>query len=121
MPRNEIESLLPNTVNLPRLGRLSEQWGVSPEALVYRMQELKGASDVSVRRAYQKLRLGDRQESSVADYPGEMPMLLREAMKVAERHGLSITDLANELQWAPERIRQVLGMVDDRPALRIVR
>lgn len=121
MPRTEIEPLLPSTVNLPKLSRISQQWGVSPEALVYRMQELKGASDVSVRRAYQKLRTGIRQEASVLDYPGEMPMLLKDAMKVAEKYGFSIVDLSNELQWAPERVRQVLGNVVERPVLRVVR
>lgn len=121
MPRSEIEPVLPATMNLPRLGQISHTWGVSPEALVFRMQELKGASDVSVRRAYQKLRSGDRPEASVADYPGEVPMLLTEAMKVADKFGFSIADLANELRWAPERVRQVLGLVDERPRLTLVR
>ncbi|WP_104062056.1 ImmA/IrrE family metallo-endopeptidase [Arthrobacter sp. 4R501] len=121
MPRSEIEPVLPATMNLPRLGQISQKWGVSPEALVFRMQELKGASDVSVRRAYQKLRSGNRQEASVADYPGEVPMLLTEAMKVADKFGFSIADLANELRWAPERVRQVLGFVDERPRLTLVR
>jgi Zn-dependent peptidase ImmA (M78 family)/transcriptional regulator with XRE-family HTH domain len=121
MPRSEIEPVLPATMNLPRLGQISQTWGVSPEALVFRMQELKGASDVSVRRAYQKLRSGNRQEASVADYPGEVPMLLTEAMKVAEKIGFSVADLANELRWAPERVRQVLGLVHLRPRLTLVR
>ncbi|YCK79658.1 XRE family transcriptional regulator (plasmid) [Arthrobacter sp. D3-18] len=121
MPRAEIEPVLPATMNLPRLGQISQTWGVSPEALVFRMQELKGASDVSVRRAYQKLRSGNRQEASVADYPGEVPMLLTEAMKVAEKIGFAVADLANELRWAPERVRQVLGLVDERPKLTLVR
>lgn len=121
MPRSEIEPVLPATMNLPRLGQISQKWGVSPEALVFRMQELKGASDVSVRRAYQKLRSGNRQEASVADHPGEVPMLLTEAMTVAEKFGFSIADLANELRWAPERVRQVLGLMDERPKLTLVR
>lgn len=121
MPRAETEPVLPTTLNLPRLGQISQQWGVSPEALVFRMQELKGASDVSVRRAYQKLRSGNRQEASAADYPGEVPMLLTEAMKVADKFGFSITELANELRWARERVRQVLGFVDERPRLTLVR
>lgn len=121
MPRAEIEPILPATMNLPRLSQISQQWGVSPEALVFRMQELKSASDVSVRRAYQKLRTSNRQEASVADYPGEVPMLLKEAMKVAEQFGFTMIDLANELKWAPERVRQVLGLVDDRPKLKLVR
>lgn len=121
MPRIEIEPLLPNTMNLPKISRISQTWGVSSEALVYRMQELKGASDVSVRRAYQKLRTGVRQDSSVHDYPGEVPILLQDAMTVAEKYGYSIAELANDLKWAPERVRQILGIVNERPVLRVVR
>lgn len=121
MPRVEVEPLLPNTMNLPRLSAISQQWGVSPEALVFRMQELKGASDISVRRAYQKLRTGNRQEAPVVDYPGEVPVLLREAMKVAEQSGFTVLDLANELRWSPERVRQILGLIDNRPKLKLVR
>lgn len=55
-PRAEMEKVLPQTINLNRLGEISEQWGVSIESLVRRMQEIRGASDVSIRRAYQKIR-----------------------------------------------------------------
>lgn len=123
-PRSEIEPLLPSTMNLARLGRIGLEWGVSTESLIYRMQEIKGVADVSVRRAYQKIReqnrIGTRQDPTTAESSGEQPALLREAMAVAEQHGFSIVDLANELRWPMHRVREFLGILDSRPRLRLV-
>jgi histidine ammonia-lyase len=57
----------------------------------------------------------------VASYPGELPMLLQEAQRVAENSGFSIVDLARELQWKPVHVRAMLGMLDPRPTLSLVR
>jgi Zn-dependent peptidase ImmA (M78 family) len=123
-PLSEIEPLLPTTMNLARLGRLGLEWGVSTESLVRRMQEVRGVADVSVRRAYQKIReqnrLGIRHDPATADSPGEQPSLLMEAMVVAERNGFSIVDLANELRWPLERVRELAGIRETRPRLRLV-
>lgn len=124
-PRAEIEPLLPSTMNLARLGRLGLEWGVSTESLIHRMQEVKGVADISVRRAYQKIReqnrLRIRQDPTTADTPGEQPSLLREAMAVAAKNGFSIVDLANELRWPIQRVRELLGIREERPRLRLVR
>lgn len=123
-PRAEIEPLLPSTMNLARLGRIGLEWGVSTESLIHRMQEVKGVADVSVRRAYQKIReqnrLGTRQDPTTADSVGEQPSLLREAMAVAEQNGFSIVNLANELRWPVQRVRELLGIQESRPRLRLV-
>ncbi|MBT2520916.1 ImmA/IrrE family metallo-endopeptidase [Arthrobacter sp. ISL-28] len=123
-PRAEIEPLLPSTMNLARLGRVGLEWGVSTESLIRRMQEVKGIADVSVRRAYQKIReqnrLGTRQDPTTADSSGEQPSLLREAMSVAEQNGFSTVDLANELRWPIQRVRELLGIQETRPRLRLV-
>lgn len=123
-PRAEIEPSLPSTMNLARLGRIGLEWGVSTESLIRRMQEIRGVADVSVRRAYQKIReqsaLGIRQDPRTVDSPGEQPSLLREAMRVAEQNGFSIVDLANELRWPMQRVRELLGVVEERPRLRLV-
>lgn len=123
-PRAEIEPLLPSTMNLARLAKIGSEWGVSTESLIRRMQEIKGVTDVSVRRAYQKIReqsaLGLRQDPATADSLGEQPSLLREAAAVAEQHGFSLVDLANELRWPMHRVRELLGIVDKRPHLRLV-
>lgn len=124
-PTLAIEASLPSTMNLARLNKLGNEWGVSTESLIRRMQEIKGASDVSVRRAYQKIReqkaLGIRRDPLTSDSPGEQPSLLREAAVLAEENGFSLVDLANELQWPMHRVRDMLGIVDNRPHLTLVK
>jgi Zn-dependent peptidase ImmA (M78 family) len=46
-PRAEIEPLLPRTMRIAELERLSADWGVSVESLVRRMGELRVVSDLS--------------------------------------------------------------------------
>lgn len=122
-PRAEIEPLLPRTMRLGVLGQLSETWGVSIESLVYRMGEFRIVSETSVRRAYQRLNeLADlRRDEPVTNYRGEVPSLLREALALAEQHGLTRAELATELCWTPRHLRGLLGEDDPRPQLRIVR
>ena len=60
--------------------------GVSIESLIPRMAELRVVSEVSMRRAYQRLNnmAEFRRDEPVATYPGEVPSLLREALALAE-------------------------------------
>lgn len=122
-PRAEIEPALPRTMRLAVLGQLSDTWGVSPESLVYRMGECRVVSDVSVRRAYQRLKgLAElRRDDPVTSFPGEVPSLLREALALAEDHGLTRAELAAELGWTSRHLSEVLGEDDPRPTLRLVR
>lgn len=122
-PAEQIAPHLPRSMDLATLDRLSRIWGVSPQSLVRRMGELRSVSESSVQRAYQRLRVFQSFESAepVASYPGELPMLLQEAQRVAESSGFSIVDLARELRWKPAYVREMLGMPDPRPALSLVR
>lgn len=123
-PRAQIVNALPRTVSLPRLAELSRHWGVSIESLLIRMKETGTVSEVSVRRAYQRLHQlrssGGEPPEPVSAYPGEMPRMLRQAAELAETHGFSTVDLARELRWKPARVREVLGAEDDRPRLSLV-
>jgi Zn-dependent peptidase ImmA (M78 family)/transcriptional regulator with XRE-family HTH domain len=122
-PRTEIEPFLPKTMRLNVLARLSSTWGVSTESLVRRMGECRIVSDISVRRAYQRLNaLSDlRQDGPLLSYPGEVPSLLRDALALAERHGLTRVELASELCWSTRQLAKMLGEDDPRPRLRLVR
>lgn len=122
-PRDEIEPLLPGTMRLAVLEQLSRSWGVSVESLVKRMGELRVVSEVSVRRAYQRLtKMAEfRRDEPLSTYKGEMPALLREALAVAEAHGLTKRELAAELCWTARQVDEVFGEGDPRPELRIVR
>lgn len=122
-PRAEIEPLLPKTVRMAVLDSLSKSWGISIESLIYRMGELRLISDVSLRRAHQRLAnmTQYRREEPLAAYPGEVPSLLQEAINLAARHGYDRIDLARDLCWTSSHLTEVLGEVDNRPSLRLIR
>lgn len=122
-PRAQIEPLLPRTIRMAVLDNLSIAWGVSVESLIRRMGELRVVSEASVRRAHQRLHaMADfRREEPVATYRGEVPSLLKEALTLAEQHGLSRAELALELCWSTSHLSELLGEPDTRPELQIVR
>lgn len=121
-PQAEIAPLLPRTVRMAALDQLSKAWGVSVESLIYRMGELRLISDVSIRRAHQRLAsmAEFRREEPLVAYPGEVPTLLKEALDLAAQHGFDRVDLARELCWTVGHVSEVLGETDTRPTLRVV-
>lgn len=122
-PGAEIQPLLPRTARIAALDALSKTWGVSVESLIYRMGELRVISDISIRRAHQRLAaLAEyRRDDPLTSFPGEMPTLLREALELAGRTGYTPAALAVDLCWPAAHLREVLGEVDARPALHVVR
>ncbi len=121
-PSLEIEPLLPRTMRLAALDKLSRTWGVSVESLVRRMGELRVVSDATVRRAYQRLNSlkEHRRDEPVTSYRGEVPSLLRDAIALAEQVGLSRGALASELCWSTRHLNSVLGTEDPRPVLTVI-
>ncbi|WP_257233745.1 XRE family transcriptional regulator [Rhodococcus qingshengii] len=122
-PQAEITPLLPKTVRIAALDKLSRTWGVSIESFIYRMGELQLVSEASIRRAHQRLAgMSElRREEPLTSYPGELPTLLGEALDLAAHHGFDRADLASELCWTRTHLASVLGENDSRPALRVVR
>ncbi|QKV72172.1 ImmA/IrrE family metallo-endopeptidase [Streptomyces harbinensis] len=124
-PRSSIFPLLPRRMDLARLADLSRAWGVSVKSLVYRCRELGLASDATTSRAYQRLHKLSGEPGFAAQstdgFPGEQPVMLRQAFELAKRdQGLSIEQLSRELAWNPRRVRELLGVSDPRPILRLV-
>ncbi|WP_330259329.1 XRE family transcriptional regulator [Streptomyces murinus] len=124
-PQTSILPLLPRRMDLSHMADLRRTWGVSVHSLVYRCRELGLISDATASRTYQRLRALDGQPGftpeSISGYPGEQPVLLPQAFDLAAREsGLSVRELARELAWTPARVREVLGMPDTRPVLRLV-
>lgn len=124
-PSAEIAEELPPRIRLSALEDVGQRWGVSPKAMVRRCKELGLMSDVSARRAYQRLEQarasGLVRPEPITSYAGETPTLLRSAFELAEQHGLELKTLAAELAWPVRRVRQLLGEIDERPTLRLVR
>lgn len=124
-PRTSILPLLPRRMDLAQLADLSRTWGVSVKSLIYRCRELGLASEATASRAYQRLNALAGQPGfsaePVSGFPGEQPVMLRQAFELAERdQSLTIRELARELAWKPARVRELLGMPDSRPVLRLV-
>ncbi|MEW2498240.1 XRE family transcriptional regulator [Streptomyces nodosus] len=124
-PQASILPLLPHRMDLGHLAGLRRTWGVSVHSLVYRCRELGLISDATASRTYQRLRALDGQPGfapePVSGYPGEQPVLLSQAFDLAvQETGLGVRELAQELAWPLARVRELLGMPDTRPVLRLV-
>lgn len=82
-------------------------------------------SDATASRTYQRLRALDGQPGfapePVDGYPGEQPVLLSQAFDLAvQETGLGVRELAQELAWPLAGLRELLGMREIRPVLRLV-
>ncbi len=123
-PAETITPQLPGRMDLHVLDRLSREWGVSIDSLIYRCRELGTISEPAYRRAFQRLnQLRSRGlflPEPIGGYPGENPKLLHQAYDLAESAGLTLPELANEIQFAIPRLRLLLGDVDPRPRLHVI-
>lgn len=123
-PRDELTPMLPRRMDMSALTALSTEWGVSVSSLIYRCREVGLISEPTYRRAFQRLNqltnMGLFQPHPVRDYPGEVPRLLLAAYELAESTGLTVGALADELCVRPHHLRNLLGMPEQRPKLRIV-
>jgi Zn-dependent peptidase ImmA (M78 family)/transcriptional regulator with XRE-family HTH domain len=124
-PRDSILPELPTRLDLRRLVALKHTWGVSVDSLLYRCREVGLISDSAAGRAYQRLKtLRDQPgfaPEPISDYPGEQPVLLRQAFDLAiAETDLTMAKLATQLAWHASRVRELLGESDQRPTLRVV-
>src|SRR5699024_10124746 len=121
-PITEIRHVLPSRVDFAALARIGQDWRVSLDSLIRRMQELGFVSDSSVRRTFQRLNANPhlRADEPWAAYPGETPSLLKQALDICQNIGVSLVELAEELKWKPSRIRELVGIDDPRPQLSLV-
>ncbi|MCM2428858.1 ImmA/IrrE family metallo-endopeptidase [Streptomyces sp. RKAG337] len=124
-PQASIIPLLPKRMDLARLAALRQVWGVSIHSLIYRCRELGLTSDATTSRTYQRLRALDGQpgftSESVSNFSGEQPSVLRQAFELASKEAdLSVAQLAHELAWTHNRVRELLGVQEHRPVLRLV-
>jgi len=120
-PSSSMDAMLPERLDLTVLDRLGRTWGVSPHSLVRRMVERGRTTESSARRAYQRLVvLDDPGADPTSSYAGEVPTLLRKAAELAGDHGGGVPALADVLKLSTSQVRDLLGMADQRPVLRIV-
>lgn len=124
-PRDSILPRLPARVDLRKLVDLQREWGVSVHSLIYRCRETGLISDSAASRAYQRLNVlrgepGFRPEP-ISGFPGEQPTMLRAAFDLATRTSeLTLPKLADELAWHRDRVRELLGLDNQRPTLKLL-
>lgn len=120
-PTASIVPSLPPRMDLNALDKLSGEWGVSVESLVYRCREVGTISESTYRRAFQRInqlrQVGLFQPEPATAHPGEVPALLSRAFDVAAANGLTIAGLASEMHCSVRRVRMLLGNEDTRPVL----
>lgn len=124
-PRDSILPELPARVDLRRLAELQQVWGVSVDSLLYRCREVGLLSAPAAGRAWRRLAELRHQPGfateSVSRYPGEQPVMLRQAFELAAKEtDLTVLDLAHELGWSVSRTEELLGLTHRRPVLRLV-
>lgn len=119
-PTEQIAPELSARVRLTAMQQTSQRWGVSASSLVLRSRELGLISEVSARRAYQRLqelrRSGAMAPEPITLYPGETPSMMRKAFELAEQHGLTVEALSAELAWPVDRVTSLMD-IDPRPRL----
>jgi len=120
-PRDVIRDQLPTRMNFHRLEELGQWWGVSVHSLLYRLRELDMVSESTARRAYITLNSLPRRTLSIREFDGEQPELLKNAIELLDSVGVSLVDIANDLQMTPKRIRQLASIEDPEPKLSLVK
>lgn len=120
-PASSMDAALPQRLDLAALDRLGRTWGVSPYSLVRRMVERGRTTESSARRAYQRLAVVDDPAADpTSAYPGEVPTLLKKAAELAADHGAGVPALAEVLKISTRQVRDLLGVADQRPVLRLI-
>lgn len=122
MPAAEIGDRLPTPVDVAELKNIADGYGVSVAALAYRGKDLGVYGESTLRRTMATVnRLGWRtHEPVLSEYPGEKPELLRRAVELATAHGLPLARLAERLHIGLPRLRELVGLPDERPRLRLI-
>lgn len=119
-PRDVIVSELPTRVNFNRYEEMSRRWGVSVASLLYRSRELDLISESTARRAYITLNSLPRRPMPIRDYSGETPELLKSAVDLLDGAGVSLAQIAADLQITPRHVRRLADIDDPQPKLTLV-
>ena len=123
LPKDIIKYEIPNRIDISKYELLSQRWGVSVEALLYRAKELGISSEQSIRRGFMNLNLRKSGNNIYYPpsnmYPGELPKVLSRAAEVIEEE-YSIAEISDVIKIPPKFIRLILGESDRRPTLKLL-
>lgn len=118
MPSASITAQLPNRANFATYSKIQCEWGVSVDSAIYRSRELGLLGDTSYRRAWQKLAELKAAHlispEPIALHQGEVPVLLKKALRLAANRQMSLQKLAEELALY---VDEVAGYIGDEGAV----
>lgn len=120
-PRDVSRDALPTRLNLGALEQLSDEWGVSVHMLLRRSRDLERISDSTARRGCITLSTLPRRPLTLDDVPSEKPELLRNAIELLDTVGVSLVQVAGDMQMTPRHVRRLAGIDLDEPKLSLVR
>ncbi len=115
VPAEEMDRLCPSPIHFPSPAALARQWG-APTEVIRRI-----VRDRTPRmRSIEATRTLHHDREPVAEYPGEGPGLLAEAVVRAHNAGFGRTELTDELRWSSWLLAEVLGEAQIGPHLSVV-
>lgn len=134
MPRDDVLAHAPRVANVETVVHAKRRWGVSAVALARRLYDVGLMREFHYKQlCIEMSRLGFR-KAEPEPMQREQSQLLRKAFEVLRQHGISRSDVANELNITTEELdRHVFGLVmvavsgdgrtsrNVRPALRVVK
>lgn len=120
-PRDVIRDQLPTRLSIGALEELSGVWGVSVKMLIRRSRDLERISESTARRGYITLSALPRTALSIADFPGERPELLSNAIELLGTVDVSVPQIARDVQMTPRHVRRLASIDLGEPKLSLVR
>lgn len=117
MPADDIRSELPSRLDWPTLLRLKAKWHVSIAALLVRSKTLGIMDDNTYAQAWKALSVRGWRKREPGDLGDpEVPVLLRRALALTERSGVSFDEFINRSGLPEADIRTLLNQdIDERP------
>lgn len=110
MPREYIYDQLPRRVDFRRLLELKMRWGVSLGALLYRARTLGVISESAYRRAMARMSSEGWRQHEPGDLgAAETPTMLRTALELLQKRGVTLEMLAAEARLPGAAIAEMVG------------
>jgi len=120
VPERELrKDLIGGRLTLERLARLKAKWRVSMQFLLFQAKEIECVSPHQSQYLWKQIsRLGWRtREPAETDFAHEAPSLFPRVLGLhLEELGYGMEDLAKFLRMAPNDLRSLYGLQDNRPA-----
>jgi len=108
MPGEDVYKHLPRILSLPQLMQDKRRWGASLAALVYRLHELKIASDWQYRKLFLDLSKRGYRTTEPNPMPRETSAVLTKVFEELRKQGTSHRRIASDLAWPTRELNEFI-------------